>query len=198
MISSTTTRYRDNFYYYNNDEVIGRSLQTYGEYGQTELDFLLWIVDQRYTVYDVGANIGVYSTAFASRGAQVYAFEPNPHNYSLLKRNTEGLTNVHCRQTAIGNALGKISIEDFNPEEPGNYGTMSTNRNRGVEVDLMALDYLDIPIPNLLKIDVEGAELDVLLGSLTADEVTALGAKVCFSIIIWMSCQPSTLFLNIN
>jgi len=164
MISSTTTRYRDNFYYYNNDEVIGRSLQTYGEYGQTELDFLLWIVDQRYTVYDVGANIGVYSTAFASRGAQVYAFEPNPHNYSLLKRNTEGLTNVHCQQTAIGNALGKISIEDFNPEEPGNYGTMSTKRNLGVEVDLMALDYLDIPIPNLLKIDVEGAELDVLLG----------------------------------
>ena len=164
MISSTTTRYRDNFYYYNNDEVIGRSLQKYGEYGQTELDFLLWIVDQRYTVYDVGANIGVYSTAFASRGAQVYAFEPNPHNYSLLKRNTEGLTNVHCRQNAIGNGLGKISIEDFNPEESGNYGTMSTKHNRGVEVDLMALDYLDIPIPNLLKIDVEGAELDVLLG----------------------------------
>jgi hypothetical protein len=60
--------------------------------------------------------------------------------------------------------MGRTFIEDFDPSVIGNYGSLSTKFDQGVEVDMMALDYLDIPMPNLLKIDVEGRELDVLLG----------------------------------
>lgn len=160
----TATRYHPNFAYYANDNVIGRSLDLYGEYGQQEIDFLMWVTDNRYTVYDIGANIGVYTTAFASRGAQVYAFEPNPKNYRLLRENTNNMTNVHCHNQAVGRGIGRVKIQDFDPQEPGNYGSLSTRFDQGVEVDLTALDYLDIPVPNLLKIDVEGRELDVLVG----------------------------------
>lgn len=163
-IKYTKTRYHDNFAYYSNDNVIGRSLELYGEYGQQEIDFLMWITDNRYTVYDVGANIGVYTSAFASRGAQVYAWEPNPNNYKLLKENTHDMSNVHCYNQALGRTIGRIKIQDFDPQEPGNYGSLSTRFDQGVEVDITALDYLDIPMPNLLKVDVEGRELDVLVG----------------------------------
>jgi FkbM family methyltransferase len=164
MIKQIPTRYHPNFSYYSNDDVIGRSLELYGEYGQQELDFLMWVCDNRYTVYDVGANIGVYAAAFASCGARVYSFEPHPKNYQLLKENTKNLTNVHCYNQAIGKTMGRTFIEDFDPSVIGNYGSLSTKFDQGVEVDMMALDYLDIPMPNLLKIDVEGRELDVLLG----------------------------------
>ena len=164
MISYTKTRYHDNFGFFSNDSVIGRSLDLYGEYGQQEIEFLLWVADQRYTVYDIGANIGVYTTALASCGAEVYAFEPNPKNYALLKENTKGMNNVHCYNQAVGRSIGRVRIEDFDPKLVGNYGSLSTRFDQGVEVDLTALDYLNIPVPNLLKIDVEGRELDVLLG----------------------------------
>ena len=164
MIKKTASRYHPNFSYYENDNVIGQSMELYGEYGQQELDFLLWVADNQYTVYDVGANIGVYTTAFASQCAQVYAFEPNPKNYKLLKENTKDLANVHTYNQAVGKTIGKIRIEDFDPSQIGNYGSLSTKFDQGIEVDIMSLDYMDIPIPNLLKIDVEGRELDVLVG----------------------------------
>jgi FkbM family methyltransferase len=164
MISSTKTRYRNNFSYYDNDQVIGQSLKLYGEYGQKEIEFLLWMANPSHVIYDVGANIGVYTSALASSGAKVYAFEPNPRNFALLKQNTAELTNVYRYQTAIGNAYGTTYIEDFDPQVPGNYGTMSTTNNHGIGVELMALDYLSIPDPTLIKVDVEGSELAVLLG----------------------------------
>lgn len=164
MINYTKTRYHDNFGFYSNDNVIGRSLDLYGEYGQQEIEFLLWVADQRYTVYDIGANIGVYTTALASTGAQVYAWEANPKNYKLLRENTQHLKNVKCYNQAVGRSIGRTFIEDFDPAAIGNYGSLSTKFDKGVEIDLMALDYLDVPIPNLIKIDVEGKELDVLVG----------------------------------
>lgn len=164
MIAQSPTRYHQNFSYYTNDNVIGKSLELYGEYGQQEIDFLLWLTNNQYTVYDVGANIGVYTTALATQAANIFAFEPNKKNFELLIENTKHLPNVHCYNQAIGRSIGKTFIEDFDPSEVGNYGSLSTKFDQGVEVDLVALDYIDIPLPNLIKIDVEGRELDVLVG----------------------------------
>ena len=66
MIKSTKTRYSKNFSYYSTDEMIGRSLELYGEYSQSELEFLLSMLNENSVVYDVGANIGYHTTAFAS------------------------------------------------------------------------------------------------------------------------------------
>ena len=75
LIETTETSYHKEFAFYKNDNTIGRSLNLYGEYGQIEVEFLLSIINsitnKPVVVYDVGANIGVYATAFASTGAQV-------------------------------------------------------------------------------------------------------------------------------
>ena len=146
-----------------NDTVIGFSLNLYGEYGQKEIDFLRWVVNDQYVIYDVGANIGVYSTALSDTAKQIFCFEPNQRNFQLLSHNTADLANVHCYNLACGQYNGTTHIMDFDPDVHGNFGNLS-NGDQGIAVPLIALDALDIPAPNLLKIDVEGAELEVLLG----------------------------------
>ncbi len=163
MIAQTRTRYHNNFSYFVNDEMIGSSLQRYGEYQQLELNFLLSILTPDSVVYDVGANIGYHTTAFASRARQVISFEPNPQNFALLQQNTSGLAQVTTYQTAVSNTLGTGYIADFDPAVYGNFGhmTMSTS---GVQVPCITLDSVNHAPPDLIKIDVEGHEYEVLQG----------------------------------
>ena len=83
MIAQTRTRYHTNFSYFVNDEMIGSSLQRYGEYQQLELEFLLSILTPDSVVYDVGANVGYHTTACASRVRRLLSFAPNPQNVAL-------------------------------------------------------------------------------------------------------------------
>jgi len=103
MIAQTRTRYHTNFSYFVNDEMIGSSLQRYGEYQQLELEFLLSILTSDSVVYDVGANVGYHTTAFASRARQVISFEPNPQNFALLQQNTADHDRVTRYQAAVSN-----------------------------------------------------------------------------------------------
>ena len=166
----TETRYHKKFTYYTNDSIIGRSLRLYGEYGQSEIDFLLSIINniqnKPVVVYDVGANIGVHATAFASTGAEVHCFEPNPLNFAMLKQNTKGLGNVTLHNLAATNVAGDILIQTFDPAVAGNYGEMLINKETGVRAQAARLDDVDMPLPNLIKIDAEGSELGVIQGCL--------------------------------
>ena len=165
MIAQTRTRYHTNFSYFVNDEMIGSSLQRYGEYQQLELEFLLSILTPDSVVYDVGANIGYHTTAFASRVQQVISFEPNPQNFALLQQNTADNERITRYQAAVSNIQGTGYINDFDPAVYGNFGhmTMSTS---GIPVPCMTLDSVNHAPPDLIKIDVEGHEYEVLQGGI--------------------------------
>lgn len=164
----TETRYHKKFTYYTNDAIIGRSLRMYGEYGQPEIDFLLSVIvniqNKPVVVYDIGSNIGVHATAFASADTEVHCFEPNPLNFAMLKQNTKGLANVTLHNMAATNVTGDILIQTFDPAVEGNYGEMLINKETGVSVRAARLDDIDIPLPNVIKIDAEGSELGVIQG----------------------------------
>jgi len=170
LTETTKTRYHKNFTYYTNDIIIGRSLDLYGEYQQVEIDFLTNIVNRitnkNVVVYDVGSNIGVHAVAFASTGAEVYCFEPNSLNFALLSENTKELKNVHLNCAAVTNVAGDVLVQSFDPAVPGNYGELLINREIGESAKAVRLDDLDIPAPNLIKIDAEGSELGVIQGAL--------------------------------
>jgi FkbM family methyltransferase len=165
----TKTRYHDNFGYFYNDHIIGGSLRCYGEYAEFEVSFLLEVIralnKPNVVVYDVGANIGYHTTAFASTGADVYAFEPNPLTYQLLEENTKQFDNVWLAECAVGAEQGSILVEDFDPAKITNYGSVKVGADSGTEVPLIALDMQDLPAPDLIKIDVEGFEYAVLAGA---------------------------------
>lgn len=165
MIKTAPTRYNPEFAFYANDQVIGRSIELYNEYSQIEIDFLLSLVGKDTVVYDIGGNIGYHAAAFASRAKHVYSFEPNPHNFNLLQRNTNHCNNVTAINCAVGSCSNLVRINDYDPAIPGNFGAVSiTNSRSGVVVPCLSLNDVDNELPDLIKIDVEGYEYEVLLG----------------------------------
>ena len=122
-------------------------------------------------VYDVGAHVGYYtalaSTIVGKRGA-VFSFEPRPVNYRYLKRHVRAndLSNVRIFEAAVGSTAGIVSFDN----ETGT-GTGRVRSGGKITVNMVCLDELfakgEIPLPNFLKVDVEGGEVDVLEGART-------------------------------
>jgi FkbM family methyltransferase len=121
--------------------------------------------------FDLGAHVG-YTTAVASalvgpRG-QVVAFEPRPINVRCLEKHlrVNRLTNVRLIQACVGDQTSRCRFETRTGT-----GTGHVTANGDLEVDMVSLDDLfageEIPEPDFLKIDVEGAEVNALEGAKT-------------------------------
>jgi len=119
-------------------------------------------------VVDAGANIGLFSVWLACRypGAVSHCFEPEPENYELLRHNLEQFQGF-CHPFALGDRAGvaNLYISGFAADH-----SMIPNEavRRVTTVTCIRLaDYLEehrIERIDLLKLDVEGSELEVLKG----------------------------------
>lgn len=118
-------------------------------------------------VIDVGANLGNHALYWCRvAGAVVDAFEPNPASYELLNRNVEindAPATLRVHHLALGSHEGRGSVI----ADPGNPAEARVTRTDGGEVEIRRLDSLIGPDDRirLIKVDVEGAELEVLRGA---------------------------------
>jgi FkbM family methyltransferase len=143
---------------------------------QNELIDLLEEIESDDVFFDIGANTGLYTLFAAKRrsAARVVSFEPYPPNVRLLKRDAERneLLNVDVRSEALSDSAGTVEFDQPEQEDAG-YGSGSIEIDSGdsdstVKVpakngdELIAND--EVPTPNLIKIDVEGAEPLVIEG----------------------------------
>ena len=121
---------------------------------------------------DVGANVGIHTLAvarhLAAGGGAVLAFEPHPINHRLLVHNIRQNRLRHVVAENLGLAEAPALLTGTASKSGGNWSLASQGEYR-FEVRLVRLDdYLqDHPIPrlDLIKIDVEGAEVRVLRGA---------------------------------
>jgi FkbM family methyltransferase len=141
-----------------------------GTYETETQEVLVEHVRRGDVVFDIGANAG-YFTLLASRlvgpEGRVVAFEPLPRALELLRRHVElnAVENVQVVDAAVSSRDGEALFRDDSL-------TMGRLTDDGdIRVRLVALDGLcaagELPVPDVLKIDVEGAELDVLEGART-------------------------------
>lgn len=126
------------------------------------------IVEEGSCVFDIGANVGFYtllaSVMVGPRG-RVLAFEPVPSNLTFLKAHLglNGVENVDVFETAVSDREGQ---ERFECCKDRCEGRLTANGN--FVVHCVSLDGLTarsvFRAPDVIKIDVEGAELSVLRG----------------------------------
>ncbi|MBW2675086.1 MAG: FkbM family methyltransferase [Deltaproteobacteria bacterium] len=116
-----------------------------------------------YTFVDVGAGLGYYAVRMSKRVKRVHAFEPNPSVRRILSRNLElnGCENVKVWPVALGVGRGalELHIDKLSSSLLPRRGAESS-----VAVEVVSMDELFIT-PNIIKIDVEGYELEVLRGA---------------------------------
>jgi len=125
------------------------------------------------TVFDVGAHCGVstyHLSTLVGPNGRVISFEPDPINYSILQRNIErhGLSNVTAQNIALAGTAGRLQ---FNSE--GTIGSALVSQlfrdsvGSIIEVDALTLSdaFEKWGEPAFCKIDIEGAELEVVANS---------------------------------
>lgn len=114
------------------------------------------------TFIDIGAAWGYHTRVAANYANEVIAFEPHPIRHELLEKNVEEFNNVVTSKHMVG--TGKIQ-PFINPSERGMAGPKSNKRTEPIDVKWVTLESLLIDRMDktcIIKIDVEGAELDVL------------------------------------
>jgi FkbM family methyltransferase len=117
-------------------------------------------------VIDGGANLGGYAMLAAKRAAaRIYAFEPEPGNYAQLVRRVRGLRNVIPIQKALGRRSGKaeLHLDRFHARH-----SLTRDGNRTITVPVTSLDDFvreqSLPGVDVVKLDIEGAELEAIAG----------------------------------
>jgi FkbM family methyltransferase len=119
-------------------------------------------------IVDAGANIGISAMWFLGcyPDAILHAFEPARDNYHLLEENFSHNEQIRLFQAALGREEGDVTL--YHGSSPGEHSLMSANKETDERVRLMKLashmDAENLDRIDLLKLDVEGSELDVLVG----------------------------------
>lgn len=151
-----------------------------------EPDTIAWIAgfEEEDVLLDIGANVGMYTIlAAATRGARVFAFEPESQNYALLNRNIHdnGLGErvvAYCAALSDTAAFDRLYLSQFVPGGScHSFGESVDHRGESVRspfaqgcfsttVDALVAQGV-MPVPTHVKIDVDGIEPKVIAGART-------------------------------
>jgi FkbM family methyltransferase len=157
------------------DSVIGRSLRLYGEWAEHEISCISRCIHGPGTIIDVGGNLGTHAIALASRhpDCQVFSFEPQPFLFSIMSASVvfNGFGNINLLNFGCGQSAEIRTVDVDYDSVDWNTGAVSfsgdsLNKVGGLPLSFVRLDQVHFPMPvGFIKIDVEGMELDVLLGA---------------------------------
>ena len=125
-------------------------------------------------VFDVGAHLGYYSMLTNRLGAEAHAFEPSKETLATLRKNIG--SGVHLVPKGAWRWEGTLELKDFGSEHSA-VNTFVSSRDEDLEdpdtsyaVAVTSIDRYVAEtgaVPDLIKIDAEGAELEVLRGATT-------------------------------
>jgi FkbM family methyltransferase len=137
-----------------------------------QLEGLLNLLKTDDVLYDIGSSVGAWSipAAMKANKGKVISFEPDPENLDRLKKNYElnGISNFQIMPIALGDEAGELELFTA-----GAYAASPSLRpvnkiSTSIKVKIEVVDHLleqkAIPLPTVVKIDIEGAEMMALKG----------------------------------
>ncbi len=143
-----------------------------------EVAAFLSLLENHEVVVDIGANVGIYSCLAASRGKKTVAIEPLPRNLHYLYRNLwdNQLRDVEVFPMGLARAPGLRRIYGYGGIASFLPGWAQAREGQSTLVPLTSLDAVVngrfVTKRLLIKLDVEGFELDVLAGAVgTLDRI---------------------------
>jgi len=114
-------------------------------------------------ILDIGGNVGGFSLWADKRWAnsKIYSYEPIKNNFSLLKENTKDMNNITISNVAIGSKT-ETRVMYYGAHNVGECSFINGAEqvDEGEEVSVMSASLL--PDANIVKIDTEGAEIEIL------------------------------------
>jgi FkbM family methyltransferase len=119
-----------------------------------------------FCLVDVGANIGMWAFFVGKKGVEVYAFEPMPKAYNVLRERAKKFPTVHPYPYALGegDSVGRLGFAALSLT-----GTMDEEINLPgggtIDVPVRKLDSIPLPKVGVIKIDTEGYETPILRGA---------------------------------
>lgn len=154
-------------------------------------------ISSGYVVWDVGASIGFYSFLAArltSDSGLIVSFEPNPCNFERLTKNISGagVKNVVSLNYALSDQEGKVLMADLEVcsttsrvVSPSSMEALAAKSVLAIRGDSLVESCI-VPVPNFIKVDVEGHELAVLRGmqrTLMSPECRVVVCEVHYGIL---------------
>jgi len=144
----------------------------------SELEFIISVLRPGMTFLDVGANAGLYSIPAAKKvqHGKVYAFEPSAWTYELLTKNARlnKVGNLEAARSAVGDYTGEATLQVNVPGKDGlnTIGKLVHEDSEIAGTEKVPITTLDdflrqhaVSPVDVMKVDVEGAELMVFRGA---------------------------------
>ena len=162
------------------DTIIRSQLKRSGTWEENTSAFLRSILKPGMTFFDVGAHAG-YFTVMASGlvgpDGTVVSFEPDETNFECLEKNTSDCDNVIAVNAAVTSISGLVTL--YRKPDAGHHTLLKSDNVGTAQVTAWTLDDYakDHGIPDVVKIDVEGAEglvLDGMADLLAGDKLKAV------------------------
>jgi FkbM family methyltransferase len=133
-------------------------------------------VDESSLIIDCGANVGDISALFLTKKASVIAFEPDPMAFGMIQKRFKGNKKIEIINKAVAHEAGTVKLY-FHADQQQNSNSAFTvsssiiqhkvniNTDNSIEIETVDLDSfiakLDRKV-DILKMDVEGAEIEIL------------------------------------
>lgn len=154
------------------DTGIASSLLVGDIYEKVEVNLFKKLVSRGMVVVDIGANIGYYTLIAANLvgdKGKVFAFEPDPENYTLLVKNIEvnGYKNIISVQKAVSNKTGTTNFFLYEQNKGQHTIYEPSSYWKSIVVESITLDdYFSEQQDSIdvIKMDIQGAEMLALLG----------------------------------
>ena len=146
-------------------ECISDDIVKYRDFWEFEL-FTKWsdFFPNEGLMLDIGANIGSHCLQFKENfpNLEIYAFEPFPENFNLLKQNTQRYNDVKCFNLGIGSHNSIVHFDDGHEFNSGVVSVVEHSNNPNI---VLALDTFNFHKQvDFIKIDIEGHELSAFEG----------------------------------
>jgi len=155
------------FYLHGPGELVSDFLRRDRTWEAAESALFLRALGPGAVVVDAGANLGWHAVWAACRvgpAGRVYAFEPDPRNFRLLKVNSAALPQLRCVPCALGEARGLASFQRHGANQGDTARVQSAGAPELPAVALWPGDALALQRLDFLKIDTQGSEVMVLAG----------------------------------